>query len=415
MTDASRQPGFGPLEGPTEHMPSPRQLWRALDSHSLTNGMTAFVMACTGPFAVLLGVGLTGGMSPEDISSWVLGGYGIGGLLSVFFSAYYRIPIGMGWTIPGVVLLGGALDHLRFSECVGAFYIVGALITVLGVSGWVQRISKFLPLNIVMAMVAGVFLPFVTKIVTGFADDWLIALVTLVVFLGLSLSPRVARFAPPILGAIGIGAIAIFVTGKFEIEELPALSMTVPVIYTPEFTWRATLELVLPLLITVVGIHNLQGFAITEANGYPPPRNTLTTACGLWSFVFAVIGTVPTCVTGPANGILNSSGEKERRYAGGVFFGVLMIGFGLFAPFTTALALAFPTAFIGLVGGLAMFDVLRNSFVAAFSGKLSIGALTTFIVTVADQPIANIGAPFWAVIFGLAASYLFERDALRTR
>ena len=44
------------------------------------------------------------------------------------------------------------------------------------------------------------------------------------------------------------------------------------------------------------------------------------------------------------------------------------------------------------------------------TSKLSMGAMTTFIVTVADQPIANIGAPFWAIVFGLAVSYLFERQ-----
>ena len=185
--------------------------------------------------------------------------------------------------------------------------------------------------------------------------------------------------------------------------------------YTPVFTWRAIIELTVPLTITVVGIHNLQGFAISEANGYAAPRNVLTTVCGLGTFVYAAIGAVPTCVTGPANGILNVSGEKERRYAGGVVLGTLMIMFGVFAPITTATALALPVAFIGLIGGLAMFDVVRAAFLHAFSGKLSIGALTTFLVTVADQPIANVGAPFWAIVFGLAVAYLLERDALHGR
>ena len=65
-------------------------------------------------------------------------------------------------------------------------------------------------------------------------------------------------------------------------------------------------------------------------------------------------------------------------------------------------------------GGLALFEVLRSSFLTAFSGKLSIGAMTTFIITVADQPIANIGAPFWAIVFGLAVAYLFERPTMES-
>ena len=94
---------------------------------------------------------------------------------------------------------------------------------------------------------------------------------------------------------------------------------------------------------------------------------------------------------------------------GGVVFGVLILLFGIFAPVTTQLALALPVAFFGLLGGLAMFHVLRGAFVSAFSGRFQIGALVTFIVTVAGLPIVNIGAPFWGIVFGTIASLLFER------
>ena len=400
------------LEGPEETFPSARQMRRALDRHSFTNGLTAWLMAATGPFIVLLNVGVAGGMSPESISSWVFGGFAFGGLLSVAFSTVYRIPLGIGWTIPGVVLLGGALEHLPFAECVGAFFATGILITVLGLTGWVGRLAALIPLNIVMAMVAGVFLPFVLNVITAFSGGWLVPTVTLVVFVGLMAVPWAASVLPPILGAIVAGTLALGATGQFTFEQPITIALTRPVFLAPVFSWQAMVELVIPLTITVVGIHNLQGFAICQANGYEPPRNTLTTVCGLGSFVFACVGTVPTCVTGPANGILNTSGEKERRYMGGVVFGLLMIGFGLMAPLATSVALALPVAFIGMVGGLAIFDVLRASFLNAFSGRLSIGALTTFLVTVADQSIFNIGAPFWAVVFGMLAAYLFERDQL---
>ncbi len=401
------------IEPPSEALPNLWQVRRALDRHSVSNGVTAWVMACTGPFVVLLSAALGGGMSREDIGSWVLAGYGLGGVFTLVFSLVYRIPMGMGWTIPGVVLLGGALGNLSFAECVGAFYVSGALITLLGVTGWVGRLAQYLPLNIVMAMVAGVFLPFVLKIVPGFATDWVVSTLTVGAFVALSAMPRWAARLPPILAAIACGATYLALTGQLTVSSLPDEILVRPIVYTPEFTVRGMLELVIPLTITVVGIHNLQGFAICEANGYPPPRNALTTACGLGSFIYAVVGCVPTCVTGPANGILNTSGEKERRYAGGVVFGSLMILFGVFAPFTTALALVLPLSFIGLVGGLAMFEVLRGAFLQAFGGRLSLGAMTTFVVTVADQPIANIGAPFWAILFGLAVAYVFERTDLR--
>jgi len=41
------------------------------------------------------------------------------------------------------------------------------------------------------------------------------------------------------------------------------------------------------------------------------------------------------------------------------------------------------------------------------------GALVTFLVTVAGIPIFNIGAPFWALIAGAAVSLLLERGDWR--
>jgi benzoate membrane transport protein len=38
-----------------------------------------------------------------------------------------------------------------------------------------------------------------------------------------------------------------------------------------------------------------------------------------------------------------------------------------------------------------------------------LGALVTFLVTVADLAILNIGAPFWGLLAGLTISRLLER------
>jgi benzoate membrane transport protein len=398
------------FERPKEAPPGLAEAWRALDSHAVTNGTAAMLMACTGPLVIMLTVAVGHGMTPADISTWIFGGYAIGGVFSIVFSVLYRMPMGMAWTIPGVILLGGALDHMSFPECVGALYATAALLLVLGATGWVRRIMDLIPLNIVMAMVAGVFLPFVTKIITGFEQDWLIAGVTVAVFVLLSMAPALARKVPPILVALAAGAVAAAATGQFALKEPLRFAIADPIIYSPVFSWRAIIELVIPMAITVIGIHNAQGFAISRDNGYDPPINTLTTACGVGSVVFALFGTTSTCVTGPANGILNVSGDKDKRYMGGVVFGVLILLFGVFSPMTAQLALALPISFIGLLGGLAMFHVLRGAFVSAFSGRFQIGTLTAFIVTVAGLPLVNIGAPFWGIVFGTLASALLERQ-----
>ena len=59
--------------------------------------------------------------------------------------------------------------------------------------------------------------------------------------------------------------------------------------------------------------------------------------------------------------------------------------------------------------GLALLRVLQGAFQISFRGRFTIGALVTFLVTLANHPIYNIGAPFWGLVFGVLASWLLER------
>jgi benzoate membrane transport protein len=75
-----------------------------------------------------------------------------------------------------------------------------------------------------------------------------------------------------------------------------------------------------------------------------------------------------------------------------VLVGLLALVFGALAPLFVRLLLATPPAFIAALGGLAMLRVLQTAFGVAFGGKFAFGALVTFLVTVADVTIFNIGA-----------------------
>ena len=71
--------------------------------------------------------------------------------------------------------------------------------------------------------------------------------------------------------------------------------------------------------------------------------------------------------------------------------------------------LSTPPAFIATLAGLAMLRVLQAAFVTAFSTRFTLGALVTFVVTVADVSVFNIGAAFWGLVAGLVVSVLLER------
>ena len=76
--------------------------------------------------------------------------------------------------------------------------------------------------------------------------------------------------------------------------------------------------------------------------------------------------------------------------------------------------LATPPAFIATLAGLALLRVLESAFVTSFQKRNSLGALICFLVTIADQSVLNIGAPFWGLVSGLLISRLLERNDFRS-
>ncbi len=376
------------------------------------NAVVAFIFAASGPVAIILAVGTRGGLAPSDLSSWIFGAFFLNGLISIAFCWWYRQPLVFFWTIPGAVLVGPALGHLSYAEVIGAYIATGLLMLALGLSGWVRRAMEAVPMPIVMGMVAGVFLRFGLDLVYAIRDDFWIAAPMAAAFLALGASQRLARLVPPLIGALAVGIVMIVALGKFDVAP-GALGLARPNLYAPAFSWRSMVELVVPLAITVLVVQNGQGITVLRAAGHSPPVNAVAAACGAGAIVTAFVGAVPTCLTGPVNAIISSSGEKHRHYTAGIFVGLLALAFGLFAPVFTHLMLATPKAFIATLAGLAMLRVLQTAFTVSFKDRFALGALVTFLATVADVPLLNIGAPFWGLVLGYAASRLLERGDFR--
>jgi len=400
-------------------VPVLRELRRDFHVQALVNGLLGFIFAASGPLAIILSVGTSAGMPASLIASWVLGCFGLNGILSVVLSWLYRKPLAFFWTIPGMVLMGEALKRLPFAEVVGAYLLTGGLMLALGLSGLIGRIMKSIPLAIVMAMVGGVFLRFGTDLLRQLQSDLWLAGPMVLVFIALSARPRAARFLPPLLGALLTGALVILLGPAAVQSPAPDANslawgatavLANPVFTLPQFTWRAALELVVPLVITVLVVQNGQGTAVLRAANHQAPINAIATACGLWSLPAACVGAVSTCLTGPSNAIVVSSGRPEHHYVGAITVGVLAVLFGLFSPLVTRLLLATPGAFIVVLGGLAMLRVLQGAFQSAFRDRFSLGALISFLVTVSGIQIATIGAPFWGLVAGYGLSRILEAD-----
>lgn len=311
--DPARPPRAQPLfERPTIRPARVRDVLRDIGPHYISNGIVGLVFSASGPIAVTLTVGSAGGLTQAQLASWVFAIFLSAGAATLLMSMLYRQPLGFAWSIPGTVLLGPSLQHLSFPEVVGAFFSAGVLILALGATGVVSRILAAIPLPIVMAMVAAVLLRFGTDIVTSTQADPAVAAPMVVGFLVLTALPVLGRYLPPVLGALVVGVVAVALTGRFTPEEGGPVFATA-VFTAPEFTWAAQLELVIPLVLTVVVVQNGQGAAVLRSAGHCPPMNIFAVNSGIFSLLNASLGAVSACVTGPTNALLTASGQKQRQ------------------------------------------------------------------------------------------------------
>src|SRR5258708_28872851 len=247
------------LERPLFPVPAPRQIAADFGGQYAASAVVAFLFSCTGPVAIILAVGAQGRLSESDIASWIAAAFCLNSVISVTFTLLYRQPLIFLWSIPGAVLVGPALGHLSFPEVIGAFLATGVLMLVLGLSGWVRRAMEAVPMPIVMAMVAGVFLRFGIGLVRAFTEELWIALAMTLTFVALSVLPRMARALPPLIGAVIVGALAIWAVGAFRPPAGAPFPFSGPNLYLPPISSYPAAALRAPPAALVLPAPNRQG------------------------------------------------------------------------------------------------------------------------------------------------------------
>ena len=379
------------------------------------NGFIAWLFGVTGPLLIVLNAAQLGELSHSIIISWVFSIYVVGGLLTVILSVYYKVPIAFAFTIPGAILVGTSLMHHSFNDVLGAYIVTGVLLILISITKSTTLFMKLIPLPIMLGMVSGVLLPFGINIFTSVTESPLLNGLALATFVFLSFSRRLGRFIPPILGAIIVAFIILFSKNTIQIQDM-TFTWTMPNLYLPTFNIKTISELVIPLIITVIAIQNGQGIAILDMSGFKSPIESLTIFSGVGSIINSFFGAHSASVAGPMTGILAdaSSGKLEHRYKAAIVMGVLWMLFGLSATSVINIIYKIPISLIQLLAGLALINVLRDSLVSTFSANFKIGALFSFMITLSDFSLFNIGSPFWGLVFGLMFSFVFDRKDFKS-
>ena len=384
-----------------------RDLPRHLNGSTIASGLISTIFGCTGPALVVISASSSVGFSTADTVSWIFGIYVFGGLLGLILSLYYKVPISGAFSIPGATLMGTALAGYTFRQAAGAFLIAGVIVLIVGLTGLIGKVMKVLPLEIVMAMVAGCMLKFGTNIITYTQKSVVVCGSAVLAFL---LIPRIFKKFPAVLAALIVGVAVAAATGSFG--NMSSVTYISPRLVAPAFSGSLILSCSIPLAALVIGAENAQAMGVLKAQGYNVPANTMTIASGIGGIVSGLFGAHNANIAGPMTAICssNEAGPKEGRYAASVVNGITFLAFGLVAAYAIGFVNLIPVGLTYVLAGLAMINVLIQSFRDGFkSGKYKTGAFFALVVGVSGISILHIGAAFWSLVFGVIVSLICDR------
>lgn len=384
-----------------------RDFKKAVNAGTVSGALVALAFTYTGPAILAFQAGQNAGFTQAQTLSWVSTVYIAGGLLSFFLGLYYKMPIVGAWSIPGVAMVGMAISGYSFNEAAGAFLVAGILVFLLGITGWVKKIMDWIPLPIVMGMIAGVFMKYGTGIVLNAKADIVVGAVCICAFL---ITPMITKKIPPVLGSLVFGILAAVVRGQFHFE-LSDYGLAGPSFVVPVLNPGTVMSVSIPLAVLVIGAENAQAIGVLKGAGYQVPINGMTIASGIGGIVTSFFGGHNANIAGPMTAMIaaDGNGPKEYRYGGAVLNGIGLIVFGVLAGYALGIVAGLPSALVSLLAGLAMINILINALKDAFgTGLYKTGAFAAFIIGMSGITILGIGSAFWALVGGVAVGMLAD-------
>ena len=374
-------------------------------------GFVAVLVGFTSSVAIVFQAATALGATPAQLASWMWA-LGLGmGLCSVLPSLWLRQPVMVAWSTPGAAVLAtagvaGAAGGFGMAQATGAFIVCALLIIVFGVTGWFERLLGRIPMPIASALLAGVLTRFGLDAFVALKSAFTLVLLMLVAYL---VGRRLwARYAVP--GVLAVGVAYAAAMGQLHLGTVQ-WGLTVPVFTAPEFTWRATVSLALPLFVVTMASQNLPGVAAIRAAGYDNlPISKLITLTGLATLVLAPFGAFALNLSAITAAICmgrEAHPDPAKRYMAAVCSGALYCVIGLFGAAVTGVLSAFPPELVAAIAGLALLGSIGGGLALALrDDAYREAALITFLVTLSGVSLAGIGSAFWGVVAGAFALFV---------
>ena len=372
-----------------------------------TAGFVAVLVGFTSSVAIVFQATTALGATPAQTSSWMWA-LGLGmGVCTLLPSLWLRQPVMIAWSTPGAAVLAtaGAAGGFDMAQATGAFIVCAALIALVGVTGWFERAQGRIPMPIASALLAGVLARFGLDAFIALKSAFTLVLLMLAAYLiGRRLWPR---YAVP--GVLLAGVVAAAAMGQLQLGGVQ-WGLTQPVFTAPEFSWRATVSLALPLFVVTMASQNLPGVAAIRAADYPMPISKIITLTGVATLVLAPFGAFALNLSAITAAICmgrEAHPDPDKRYIATVVCGVIYCIVGVFGSAVTGVLTAFPRELVVAIAGLALLGSIGGGLAQALKEDAHReAALITFLVTLSGVNLAGIGSAFWGVVAGALALFV---------
>ena len=375
------------------------------------NAVIAAILALTVSYAgsavIIFQAARSAGLSPELTTSWIWAVSIGSGLTGLILSWKLKNPIATAWSTPGAALLVTVLPKISYQEAIGAYIVSALIITVIGLTGSLDKIMKHLPAAVSAGMFAGILFGFGAKLFSAVPEHPLLVGVMFAVFI------VVRRFFPrfAVVAAICAGILIIALSNGFIAQDFN-FAFARPVFTFPAWSLTSIISVALPLtLVTLTGQY-IAGLAVLKASGYQVKTRPVMTVTGIASLLLAPFGAHAINLASLTAGICagpEAHEQPERRYIAGIILGVLYLVIGLFGQTIVSLFSSFPAAFIAALAGLALIATFATALRGMIndSGNLESGIIA-FLVTASGMSFLGLSAPFWGIALG-GVAYLILR------
>ncbi|MFA2961657.1 benzoate/H(+) symporter BenE [Acinetobacter pittii] len=368
-------------------------------------GFLAVLISYSGPLIIFFQAAQRAHVSTDMMVSWIWG-ISIGAAVSgIYLSIKYKTPVITAWSAPGTALLVTLFPNVSLNEAVAAYITSAIVIFLIGVTGYFDKLLKWIPQDVAAGMMAGILFQFGIGLFTASDSMPFIVFSMLIVFLiAKRLMPRYTM-----IWVLAAGVLLSLILGKMNPVDV-SFSLAIPEWISPEWTWNSTLNLAIPLILVSLTGQFLPGMAIMKLSGYNTPAKPIITVTSIASLAVACVGGI-TIVLASITAALCMGKDahelKEKRYIAGIANGIFYILGGLFAGSIVMLFSLLPKELVAALAGLALLGAIAtNISVAMKNDSQRDAALITFLATASGMHFLGLSSVFWGICIGVIAHFI---------